>query len=103
MDTPETKNALPQINTLNILDKKIGVIHDPNITYGMDYMRELTKTNNFDILIYGHTHTANINWDEKTLYINPGSPTSPSSILNKPSVALLQITKDTITPKIINI
>jgi len=103
MDTPETKNALPELNSLKILDKKIGVIHNPNILYGIEYMRELTKTNNYNALVYGHTHNANIKWEEKILYINPGSPTSPSSLLNKPSVALLKITEDKITPEIIHI
>jgi putative phosphoesterase len=101
MDQPEVKNALPTLNTLKILDKKIGVMHDPDILSGMNHMRELIKTNNLDVLIYGHTHNANIKWEEKTLYINPGSPTSPSSLLNKPSVAILKITKDLITPEII--
>jgi putative phosphoesterase len=100
MDTPETKTVLPELNSLKILDKKIGVIHNPNILYGIEHMRELTKTHKFDILVYGHTHNANIKWEEKTLYINPGSPTNPSSLLNKPSVAILKITKDTITPEI---
>jgi putative phosphoesterase len=103
MDTPETKNALPELNSLKIIDKKIGVIHNPDILSGIEHMRELTKTNKFDVLVYGHTHNANIKWEEKTLYINPGSPTSPSSLLNKPSVALLKITNDKITPEIIYI
>jgi len=101
MDTPETKNSLQSINSLKILDRKIGVIHNPDILNGMDKMRDLTKTNAFNVLIYGHTHNANIKWEEKTLYINPGSPTSPSSLLNKPSVATLKITKDTIIPEIL--
>jgi putative phosphoesterase len=103
IDTPETKNALPVMNSLKILDRKIGVIHNPDILYGMDQMRELTKTNNFNVLVYGHTHNANIKWEENILYINPGSPTSPSSLLNKPSVAVIKITKDAIIPEIIYI
>jgi len=103
MDTMETKNALPELNSLKVLDKKIGVIHNPDILHGIEYMRELTKTNMFNALVYGHTHNANIKWEEQTLYINPGSPTSPSSLLNKPSVALLKITEDKITPEIIYI
>jgi putative phosphoesterase len=66
-------------------------------------MREITKTNGFDVLVYGHTHNANIKWEENILYINPGSPTNPSSLLNKPSVALLKITKNNIIPEIIYI
>jgi putative phosphoesterase len=103
LDTPETKNVLPALNSLKILDHKIGVIHNPDVLYGMDQMRELTKTNGFDVLVYGHTHNANIKWEENILYINPGSPTNPSSLLNKPSVALIKITKNLITPEIIYI
>jgi putative phosphoesterase len=103
LDPPETKNVLPTLNSLKLLDRKIGVIHNPDILYGMDQMRELTKTNGFDVLVYGHTHNANIKWEENILYINPGSPTSPSSLLNKPSVALIKITKNLITPEIIYI
>lgn len=101
MDTPETKNVLPNFNSLKVLDRKIGVIHNPGLIYGMEQMRELTKTHGLNVLVYGHTHNANIKWEEKILYINPGSPTSPSFLLNKPSVALLKITKDNITPEII--
>jgi putative phosphoesterase len=103
LDTPETKNVLPVLNSLKILDHKIGVKHNPDILYGMDQMRELTKTNGFDVIVYGHTHNANIKWEENILYINPGSPTNPSSLLNKPSVALIKITKNLITPEIIYI
>jgi len=103
MDGPEVSSILPQINSLKIFDRKIGVVHDPNTLMGMSKMREITQENGFDVLVYGHTHNANIKWEGKTLYINPGSPTNPSSLLNKPSVALLKITKDEITPEIIHI
>jgi putative phosphoesterase len=103
MDAPEVSSILPQINSLKIFDRKIGVVHDPNTLDGMNKMRELTKENGFDVLVYGHTHNANIKWEGKTLYINPGSPTNPSSLLNKPSVALLKITKEEIIPQIIYI
>ncbi len=103
MDGPEVSGILPQINSLKIFDRKIGVVHDPNTLMGMNTMREITQENGFDVLVYGHTHNANIKWEGKTLYINPGSPTNPSSLLNKPSVALLKITKDEITPEIIHI
>ena len=101
MDAPKLREVLPNLNSLKIFDKKIGVMHNPGTLYGMDQMRALTKENRFDVLVYGHTHNANIRWEEKILYINPGSPTSPSSLLNKPSVALLKITKDLITPEIV--
>ena len=101
MDSPEVSDILPKVNSLKIFDRKIGVMHDPDTLMGMSKMREIAKENGFDVLVYGHTHNANIKWEGKTLYINPGSPTNPSSLLNKPSVAVLKITKEAITPEIV--
>jgi putative phosphoesterase len=104
MDGPEVSGALPKLNSLKIYGWKIGVMHDPNTMLGMGRMRELAKQNGFDAFVYGHTHNANIKWEGKLLYINPGSPTNPiPSFMNKPSVALLKITKETITPEIIHV
>jgi putative phosphoesterase len=104
MDCPEVRGALPKLNSLKIYGWKIGVMHDPSTLFGRGKMREISKQNGFNVLVYGHTHNANIKWEGKTLYINPGSPTNPlSSFVNKPSVALLRITKEAITPEIIQV
>jgi len=104
MDGPEVTGALPKLNSLKIYDWKIGVMHDPNALFGRGKMREIAKQNGFDVLVYGHTHNANIKWEGRILYINPGSPTDPmSSFMNKPSVALLKVTKEAITPEIVHI
>ncbi len=102
-DGLDVAKALPKLDSLKVFDWKIGVIHDQNILEGLDSMSELAKANGFDVFVYGHTHIANILWEGKILYINPGSPTDPAGILNKPSVALLKITKETITPQIITL
>ncbi|MCL2359000.1 MAG: metallophosphatase family protein [Nitrososphaerota archaeon] len=101
MDNMAVTGALPRLNSIRLFDWKIGVMHDPDIHFGLDKMRKLTKQNGFNVFVYGHTHVANIKWENKTLYINPGSPTVPPSIISKPSVGLLKITKDTISPQII--
>ena len=101
MDTPETCNALPVLNSLKIFDWKIGVMHDPNILHGTEEMEQLTRQYGFNVFVYGHTHSSRIKWEEKNLYINPGSPTDPGSLMNKPSVALLKVTKDNIVPQIV--
>ncbi len=45
---------------------------------------------NFDAIIYGHTHTPNLqNGHDNTLFFNPGSPCFPRN--SKPSVGLLTI------------
>jgi putative phosphoesterase len=104
MDCPEVCGALPELNSLKVYGWKIGVMHDPNALFGRGKMREIAKQNGFDVFVYGHTHNANIKWEGKILYINPGSPTNPLSFFaNKPSVALLKVTKEAITPEIIQI
>jgi uncharacterized protein len=101
MDGLEVANALPSHNSLKIFDWKIGVIHDSNTLNQLNKMNETAKDNGFDVFVYGHTHVADIKWAGKVLYINPGSPTDPPSGMVKPSVGLLKITKDTITPQIV--
>jgi putative phosphoesterase len=104
MDGPEVSGALPKMTSLKIYGWKIGVMHDPNTIFGRGKMREIAKQNVFNVLVYGHTHNANVKWEGTTLYINPGSPTNPmSSFINKPSVALLKVTKEAITPEIVHI
>jgi putative phosphoesterase len=103
MDGPEVSGALPKLNSLRVFDWKIGVMHDPNTMFGMGKMREIAKQNGFNVFVYGHTHNSGIKWEGKTLYINPGSPTNPTSFINRPSVALLKVTKQVVTPEIIHI
>jgi putative phosphoesterase len=104
MDGPQVSGALPKLNSLKVADWKIGVMHDPNTLFGMGKMREIAKQNGFDVFVYGHTHNPSIKWEGKTLYINPGSPTNPmASSVNRPSVGLLKVTKETVTPEIVHI
>ena len=103
MDGPEVSGALPKLNSLKVYDWKIGVMHDPNTLLGMRKMREIAKQNGFNVFVYGHTHNSGIKWEGRTLYINPGSPTNPSSFINRPSLALLKITRAAILPEIVHI
>jgi len=102
MDGPQVSGALPKINSLKIFDWKIGVMHDPSALFGMRRMRDIARRNGFDVFVYGHTHNPSIKWEGRILYINPGSPTNPvPAFRNKPSVALLKVTKEAIVPEII--
>lgn len=103
MDGMDIAGALPRLNSLKILDWKIGVMHDPDIAFGFNRIRELVRENDFDVFVYGHTHVASVKWEGKTLYVNPGSPTVPASVMGKLSVGMLKITKETITPQIIEL
>jgi putative phosphoesterase len=102
-DGLEVANALPKLNSLKVFDWKIGVIHDRNILDGLDSMSQIGKTNGFDVFVYGHTHIANVLWEGRILYLNPGSPTDPASPFDKPSLGLLKISKETITPQIVEL
>jgi hypothetical protein len=104
MDGPEIRGKLPRLNSVKIFDWKIGVMHDPGALFGMRKMREIVKQNGFNVLVYGHTHNPNIKWEGNTLFINPGSPTNPiPPFVIKPAVALVRITKEKITPEIIQL
>lgn len=103
MDEPEVSSALPALNSLKVFDWKIGVMHDPKILHGVSEMEQLAKQYGFNVFVYGHTHSSRVIWENKILYINPGSPTDPASMINKPSVALLKVTKTNIVPQIIEL
>jgi putative phosphoesterase len=104
MDGPDIRGKLSKLNSLRIFDWKIGVMHDPGTLFGIGRMREIAKKNGFDVLVYGHTHSASLKWDGDVLFINPGSPTNPiTPFITKPTIALLRITKEKITPEILQI
>jgi putative phosphoesterase len=104
MDGPEIRGKLPRINSFKVLDWRIGVMHDPGALFGTRKMRGIAKQNGFNVLVYGHTHNPSIKWEGDTLFINPGSPTNPvPPFITKPTVALLRVTKEKVTPEIIQI
>jgi uncharacterized protein len=103
MDNLEVNDAFPSLNSLKVFGWKIGVIHNADIAFGLTRSREIVQQNGFNVLVSGHSHTANITWENGVLYINPGSATSPSSPFGKPSVGLLKLTNESITPQIIEI
>jgi hypothetical protein len=104
MDKPEVRGILPKINSVKIFDWKIGVVHDPGALFGIRKMREIAKQNAFNVLVYGHTHNSSVKCSENILFINPGSPTNPlPPFITKPTVGLLIITKEKITPQIVQI
>ena len=104
MDGPEIRGKLPKLNSVRVFDWKIGVMHDPGSLFGRGKMREIAKQNGFDALVYGHTHSPTMKWEEDILFINPGSPTNPlPPFITRPTVALLRMTKEKITPDIVQL
>jgi uncharacterized protein len=103
MDSIDVVNAFPKLNSMKVFDWRIGVIHDPNALEGAKSLAEGALQRGFNVFVYGHTHLANFKWEDKILYINPGSPTDPVSVMSKPTVGLLKVTKETITPQLIEL
>jgi putative phosphoesterase len=112
-DQKETKEKLPEGISLKIYNWKIGIIHSPfpfwlgshfNFVQEMAAKR-LAEKENFDILIFGHTHRPllkEINLKgKKILLINPGSAAIP--FFTQPSVAILKISQKDFEAKIINL
>jgi len=68
----------------------------------MDRVVRSAKKHDFDVLIFGHTHSPLLKERSETLFFNPGSPTNPlPPFLTKPSVGLLKMDKDIINSQII--
>jgi putative phosphoesterase len=104
MDIGPIRELLPEVNVLKLFNWRIGLVHDPGSVTELGWLKEIANKNRFDALIYGHTHMANVTWDGKILFINPGSPIFPEpSISAKPTVGLLKVTKQAITPQIVEI
>ncbi len=104
MDGPKIRGKLAKLSSAKVLGWKIGVTHNPGVFFGMRKMREIVKENSLDVLVYGHTHNPDLRWEGETLFINPGSPTNPlPPVVTKPSVALLNITEEKITPQVIHL
>ncbi len=104
MDQSEVRKRLPKMDSVKVYKWKIGIIHNPGFFWGTKRMKTIAKRNNFDALIFGHTHRPSVKRAKELLFINPGSPTNPlPPFLTKPTVALFRITKEKIEPEIIKI
>jgi len=104
MDEPDVRERLPKMRSVEVYGWKIGVIHNPGALWGTRRMKRVAKQNNFDVLVFGHTHRPSFRREEGILFINPGSPTNPlPPLLTKPTVALLKVTKEGIEPEIVTV
>lgn len=105
MDGPKVREKLPKTGSGKAFDCKIGVTHNlGGVLSERERMREFAEENQFDVVVYGHTHNPKSEWVENVLFINPGSTTVDlPPFVNNPSLALLKITNGRITPEIIYI
>lgn len=81
MDDFDLRTRLKKQISLELEGFKIHISHNENI-----------KASDFDIVINGHTHIAELHNDGKTLFLNPGSANAKRAIpYEKPSVILLDL------------
>jgi len=99
MDPPEVRAKYPSVNSLEVGGVRIGVVHDSLSPWMMERMREFARANNYDVLVFGHTHRPYLKEDEGRLYLNPGSPTQP--LIARPSVAVLTIAGGKVSAEIV--
>ncbi len=98
-DTPELMKLLPERETIEVEEVRIGVIHKGQLasenTYGLRY---LAKEMGVDVLVFGHFHHPIV---EKTgvLLLSPGSVIVPG--IAEPSAIELEIIENNIKGKII--
>ena len=76
-DKEETRQVLKEKEIITLENYKIGIYHghgDNKTT--LDNVYATFENENLDIIIFGHSHKPFITTRDKTLIINPGSPSS---------------------------
>lgn len=96
MDTGKWARRLPQNETVKIGHRQLHVLHD---IYNLDINLD---SNNYHVVIYGHTHQPQVEKQQGVLYVNPGSAVHPG-FGYPPSVVLLQIEEGSIKARLIDL
>ena len=89
---------------LEVLEgKKIFYTHGHNfsVKYGIHRLMDIAKKNDYQIVLFGHTHISKILYEEGIYFVNPGSVSNPRE--GKASYAVIDITDKGIMPIIIEI
>lgn len=75
--------------------------HTLNVKYTTEHLLKTAKQNNCKIALYGHTHIANILYEDGVYIVNPGSVSHSRE--GSTSYAVIDITQSGIMPIIVNI
>ena len=96
-------SVVPSVGLEVLEGKRIFYTHGHlhSVKYGLSRLIESAKANQYDIVLYGHTHIAKTLYEDGIYIVNPGSCSSPRE--GKPSYAVIDITKQGIMPIIIEI
>lgn len=76
-DKEETRSKVKEKQIITLDKYKIGVYHGHGSKKNtIDNVYEIFKNDTLDVIIFGHSHKPFVTTKNKTLIINPGSPTS---------------------------
>lgn len=97
-------STVPCVGVETVAGKKILYCHGHtfSVKSGVTRLIETAKTNNCDIVLYGHTHASQILYADGLHIVNPGSCSSPRDG-SRPSYAVIDITENGVMPIIINL
>jgi putative phosphoesterase len=94
---------VPNDRLIEIEGKRIFLTHGHRYGVKYDFMRLKYKALEVkaDIVLFGHTHVQQIEYDEGILFINPGSPSMSRGAFN--SIALIDIDENKVQPRLVEI
>jgi uncharacterized protein len=73
-DDAELRALLPTRRVVEIADRRIGMVHEPGKRLGRE-ARLAALFPGCDLVVYGHTHVADVTLHGDIVLLNPGSPT----------------------------
>jgi uncharacterized protein len=93
-DSNALSGLIPEINELEVYGVRIGVVHGWGSPKGIvERIYPKMAARKFDIVVFGHSHIADICGMGSILFVNPGSVTS-SRFSQHNSVATLAVSED---------
>ena len=96
-------SSYPSVSVANVCGKRILFTHGHNfsVKYGTQRLLAAAKENNYDIVLFGHTHIPTTLYEDGVYLVNPGS--CGNSREGAPSYAVIDITDSGVMPIIIRI
>lgn len=85
--------ALPATDTFFIGDKRVFITHGHRfyVGYGVDNLREYAKENEYDIVMFGHTHVPYVEVGDDVTILNPGSLSYPRQSGRKKTFMMIDV------------
>jgi len=97
-------SMLPTVGLEVIEGKRIFYTHGHtfSVKYGLSRLKEVAEQNNYDIILFGHTHVSQVLYEDGRYFVNPGS-CARSRDGSRNSYAVIDIVNGGILPTIIEI